>query len=69
MQAMPGAWSTLILIIIFLLMEWNGRNQQYAIAELGLSWKKPVRSAAYYAIIIAIMMAGGQGQDFIYFQF
>ena len=69
LHEMPGAWSTLIFIFFFLLLEWNGRKQLYAIADFGLSWKRPARSAAYYAIIIAILMAGGQGQEFIYFQF
>ncbi|MEE4115401.1 MAG: MBOAT family O-acyltransferase [Marinilabiliaceae bacterium] len=69
LHEMPGAWSTLTFVFFFLLLEWNGRKQTYAIADFGLNWKRPLRSAAYYAIIIAILMAGGQGQEFIYFQF
>ncbi len=63
------AFTTLILIGIFVLFEWNGREGQYAISNLGLKWFKPVRYAMYYAIIIAIFWFGGEEQQFIYFQF
>jgi len=60
---------TLVLIVIFMLIEWKGRENQYAIEKLGLHWKKPIRYAMYYAIIIAIFWFGGNVQQFIYFQF
>ncbi|MGG7440087.1 MBOAT family O-acyltransferase [Chryseobacterium arthrosphaerae] len=59
----------MLLIIIFMVIEWLGREQQYAIAKLGLQWKSPVRYAMYYAIIIAIFWFAGKDQQFIYFQF
>ena len=60
---------TIILIIIFMLIEWNGRDEEYAIATLGLKWKRPLRYATYYAIIIALFWLDGEEQQFIYFQF
>jgi len=54
---------------IFFLIEWLGREGQYAIANLGLKWKRPIRYAMYYAIVIAIFWFGGNKQQFIYFQF
>lgn len=60
---------TIILTLIFLLIEWQGREGQYAISHLGLKWKRPIRYAMYYAIIIAIFWFGGKEQQFIYFQF
>jgi len=59
----------IFLIIIFLLIEWLGREQQYAIAHLGLNWERPFRLAMYYAIIFVIFWFGGKEQQFIYFQF
>ena len=59
----------ILLIMFFVLIEWFGREGQYAIAHLGLKWKRPVRYAMYYAIIIAIFWFGGKEQQFIYFQF
>ena len=59
----------ILLIIIFNLIEWQGRTQQYAIAKLGLNWVWPLRLAMYFAILFAIFWFGGKEQQFIYFQF
>ncbi len=53
----------------FLVVEWLGREQQYAIARLGARWYKPVRWAMYYGIILIIFYFAGSKQQFIYFQF
>lgn len=66
---LKGALITIILLVVFVLIEWKGREGQYAISHLGLSWSKPLRYAMYYAIIIAIFLFGGKEQQFIYFQF
>ena len=60
---------TIILIGVFVLIEWIGREGQYAIANIGLKWKRPFRWAMYVAIIIIIFELGGREQAFIYFQF
>lgn len=57
------------ILILFQLIEWNGREEQYAIAKLGLKWKRPLRYTMYYAIVIAIFWFAGKEQQFIYFQF
>lgn len=61
--------TTIILVAIFLLVEWKGREGHHAISHFGLNWKGPLRYAFYYAIIIAIFWFGGKEQEFIYFQF
>ena len=60
---------TIVFVIICFSIEWNGREQQYAIAHLGLKWYKPIRWALYFSIILAIFYFAGIGQQFIYFQF
>ena len=68
----PGSRKALTIIIIvfgFIVIEWIGREQQYAIAHLGLKWKRPARYAMYYAIIAVIFLFSGREQQFIYFQF
>ena len=57
------------LTSIFLIVEWLGREQQYAIAHLGAKWYKPIRWAMYYCIIVTIFYFTGKEQQFIYFQF
>ncbi|WKV12880.1 MBOAT family O-acyltransferase [Marivirga harenae] len=59
----------LLLVGVFLLFEWHGREWQFAIAKLGLTWKRPIRYILYYSLIIAILWFGGKEQEFIYFQF
>ena len=60
---------TLILICGFIIIEWFGRREQYAIAKLGITWKRPIRYAMYYSIILAIFWFMVEQQQFIYFQF
>ena len=67
---MRKALTTIILIAIFVLIEWQGREGQYAIAYLGIKWKRPLRYAMYYCIIFLIMCFGNFNENqFIYFQF
>ena len=66
---MKRAFTLIILVCVFILIEWVGREQQFAIANLGLKWKRPLRYAMYYAIILTIVWFGGKEQEFIYFQF
>ena len=61
--------TTMVLLIIFIMMEWMGREGQYAIAHLDLKMKRPYRYALYYALVIVIFWFGGKEQQFIYFQF
>ena len=61
--------TTLLLLGIFMIIEWMGREQPYALAQTGLRWKKPVRYGMYYAMVFAIFWFGGEEQQFIYFQF
>jgi len=64
-----SAFITIILVFIFLIVEWLGREQQYATANFGLKWKRPVRYAFYYGLVFAIFWYSGKEQQFIYFQF
>ena len=63
------ALTTIILVGIFVLIEWRGREGQYAIEHFGHNWKRPFRYTMYYVIIIAIFWFYGKEQQFIYFQF
>ena len=68
----PGrsnAVRALIYVSIFLLIEWFGREDKYAIEKLFLAWPSFVRYGFYYALILSILFLGGTTQEFIYFQF
>lgn len=68
-EGMAHAFTVIIFVVIFAVIEWFGRERQYAIARLGLNWYRPLRYAMYYAFIIAILFFTGNEQEFIYFQF
>jgi hypothetical protein len=63
------ASEVIALIFVFMLIEWQGREQLYAIEKLGFKWKKPFRYLSYYIIVFLILFYAGQEEEFIYFQF
>jgi len=58
-----------ILLCLFILMEWLGRHNQFAIEKLGLNWKRVFRYGLYTALSMLILYHSGKDQEFIYFQF
>ncbi|GAB2618021.1 MBOAT family O-acyltransferase [Belliella aquatica] len=63
------AFRLFIVILIFMLIEWGGRENQFAIQQLGLKWSRPLRRGMYFIFIILIFWFGQNEQQFIYFQF
>jgi D-alanyl-lipoteichoic acid acyltransferase DltB (MBOAT superfamily) len=59
----------IITFLIFLILEWYGRAQNYAIEEFGLNYKPVFRYGLYSVIIISIFWFIEEEQQFIYFQF
>ena len=60
---------SLILILVFIIIEWIGRKENYAIENFGKNWKRPFRWTFYYMLIVIIYIFMGPQQEFIYFQF
>ncbi|MEP6681649.1 MAG: MBOAT family O-acyltransferase [Parafilimonas sp.] len=70
----PGliSLSTLITIIttlIFFIIEWFGREEQFAFASIGKNWNRLPRWSTYYALVIITLFYCNNQQPFIYFQF
>lgn len=61
--------TSILLLTIFIIIEWLGREHKFALQEIGINWKKSMRRAFYFVIIFAIFYFGGKEQAFIYFQF
>lgn len=57
------------LILFFIMIEWLGRENQYAIEKLGFKWQKMIRISFYYLLIVLTFIFMGKEQEFIYFQF
>jgi D-alanyl-lipoteichoic acid acyltransferase DltB (MBOAT superfamily) len=61
--------AVLAMVVVFMFLEWIGRENQYAIEKLGITWKKPFRIAFYYGLVFCLFYFAAPKQDFIYFQF
>ncbi|MFC0516042.1 MBOAT family O-acyltransferase [Mucilaginibacter angelicae] len=59
----------IILIFAFIIVEWQGRENQYAIEKLTWLRRRGYRLAFYYTLIMVIFLFTGKEQQFIYFQF
>jgi len=56
-------------VILFIVIEWFGREQQFAIANLRVVKHKFIRHTIYYALILSMVYFYEEKQQFIYFQF
>ena len=68
-ENITGAFVTFILILLFISVEWIGREQNYAIEKIGGNWKRLYKWICYYIIIFCIFYFHAKQQQFIYFQF
>lgn len=61
--------SLFALITFFIVIEWLGREHQYALQKFGFKWPKLIRLSFYYLLIVLLFVFMGKEQEFIYFQF
>jgi len=60
---------TVFLVLVFMFIEWMGREQQFALARFGFKWPRLLRLAFYLILTISVFILAGKQQQFIYFQF
>lgn len=61
---------SLALVSFFIVIEWLGREKNYAIAQLGFSWPRIVRWSFYALLVFTLGMYMQTNETpFIYFQF
>jgi len=61
--------TTVGLVVFFIIAEWFGRKDAYALETWGKSRVRVLNWGLYYLIIALIFIFGGAQQSFIYFQF
>jgi len=64
----PGSWILLFLMLFFIL-EWKGRRDDFAIQKIALKQNKVLRRSFYVILVLIIVLFTGKEQEFIYFQF
>jgi len=58
------------LILVFVFVEWLGREGEFGISQLGKNWRRPIRWVMYSLVIFSIgMFSPSNESPFIYFQF
>ncbi len=68
-KGISNAGLAFVLVVVFIIVEWLGRENSFAIEKL-FEEKHPVfRFLIYYILIAVIIWTGGSQQEFIYFQF
>lgn len=68
-QMNPRVYLFAGLTLIFLIIEWIGRREEFAIQKLGFSKPAIARYGLYYALVMAVFLFARKEQEFIYFQF
>lgn len=68
---MPTIFPKLVLALLafFLVIEWVGREGEFALNQLLLKWNRMIRWSFYLIIVAMIVLFSGKQQEFIYFQF
>ncbi len=59
----------LLIIFIFIVIEWLGREKQFPLSEIDKKLSSPFRYSLYYILVFVIFWFGGSQEQFIYFQF
>ena len=70
-KVFTGEKNTIIFVFVFIIIEWFGRNEQYAIARLDKYMPVYLRWAFYYVILFFMLHIARDSAavEFIYFQF
>jgi alginate O-acetyltransferase complex protein AlgI len=66
---MLGEQKTILFLVFFVVIEWLGRHETYAIRDIPNRWSRPARWMFYYGLLLCVLWFGGKEQQFIYFQF
>ena len=58
-----------ILLLLFIIIEWNNREYKFALQNFGFTWPRYVRISLYLLISVSCLIYSGKEETFIYFQF
>lgn len=68
----PGIGLTppiIAIIFLFIVVEWIGREEKFALSKIRELSITPLRWGIYYLMVFIVFWFGGQEQEFIYFDF
>ncbi|MBN3518735.1 MBOAT family protein [Algoriphagus lutimaris] len=56
-------------VLIFIILEWMGRREEFAIQKMAFRKPAIIRYGLYYGLVMAVFLFARKEQEFIYFQF
>ncbi|RPA68414.1 MBOAT family protein [Cyclobacteriaceae bacterium YHN15] len=59
----------MILVMVFIVLEWGGRREEFAIQKMAFHKPVIIRYGLYYGLVMAVFLFARKEQEFIYFQF
>ena len=59
----------IIWVVIFMMLEWAGRREGFAIQKMAFQKPAIIRYGLYYGLVMAVFLFARKEQEFIYFQF
>lgn len=62
-------YNIFVLLLFFILIEWNTRDSKFTLQHFGISWPRYSRITFYLLISACCLMYSGKEEKFIYFQF
>jgi D-alanyl-lipoteichoic acid acyltransferase DltB (MBOAT superfamily) len=57
------------MVLLFVVLEWGGRREEFAIQKMAFHKPAIIRYGLYYSLVMAIFLFARKEQAFIYFQF
>ena len=64
-----AGWLLPLFLILFIYIEWKGKEQKYPIQNFGIKYPQIFRYLFYYSMLLSIFLFAGHPEKFIYFQF
>lgn len=58
-----------VIVVLFMILEWLGRESRFATETMGDKWPQPLRWVFYFVIALSTLYLTGIPQQFVYFQF
>lgn len=68
-QMDPRVYLFSAIVVLFMILEWGGRREEFAIQKMAFHKPAIIRYGLYYSLVMAVFLFARKEQAFIYFQF
>lgn len=68
-QMDPRVYLFSAIVVLFMILEWGGRREEFAIQKMAFHKPALIRYGLYYSLVMMVFLFARKDQAFIYFQF